>query len=467
MNAMHKRFLTGLALLATVGAAPLTAAPTDKLVIEAGRIVTQAGDDIEDGYIVIVEGRITAIGAKADVKKPWDAPVIGGPDFVAFPGFVEAHTSSGMDRPNENVDVAPFLDIRDSLDPVSYFFEDCLRWGITTVNVQQGSQCVVGAQGMIVRPIGMTIEEMAVRPSYGIKISVAPKRGKSRATQLQTARQAFSELRRYLEDLVQSERDERGYAKREALFQGRDLEGEKAKGRAMEGSAWKVDGLELIPRGALDDKYAPLLDVVEGKRPVFLYCGAPMDVPRAIELARENGFLAQTTLVINESCWKAAHAIAEAGLSVVLEDDLVHIERDAVTGEEIETFVPQVLADHGITFAISSANANTNSLWYQAALSIGLGLDRQAALDAVTKVPAQILGMGDQVGSLEVGKHGNVLLFSGDPLSVTSWIEHVVIEGTAVYDRSKDLRNRHLLEGTQPPGTASPQFGHAEGPAKN
>ena len=99
-----------------------------KLVIEAGRIVTLSGPDIEDGRIVIEGGRITAIGKADEVQKPWDAVVIGGPKLVAFPGFVEAHTSQGMDRQNENVDVAPFLDIRDSIDPVAYFFEDCLYY---------------------------------------------------------------------------------------------------------------------------------------------------------------------------------------------------------------------------------------------------------------------------------------------------------------------------------------------------
>jgi imidazolonepropionase-like amidohydrolase len=447
--------LATLALLVTASAAPVHALQSDKLVVEAGRIVTQAGPDVIDGIIVIENGRITAIGPKDEVEKPWDAPVVGGPEYVAFPGFVEAHTFRGMDRPNENIDVAPFLDIRDSIDPVSFYFEDCLRWGITTINVQQGNDCVIGAQGMIVRPVGMTVEEMTVRPTYGIKISVDPKRGKSRATQMQTLRGAFAELRRYLEEEVEKERDERGQARREALFQGRDLEGEKDQGRPMGGSAWKVEGLELIPRGAIDEKMAPLLEVVEGKRSVFLYCGAPSEVAPALDVAREHGFLHKSTLVISPACWKAAEEIAEAGVPAILDGEVMHVERDPVTGEEKETFVPGVLRDAGVRFALSSESGNTHSLWYQAGLAIGGGLDRQSALDAVTKVPAEILGMGDQVGSLEVGKLGNVALYSGDPLSVTSWVERLIVEGREVYDRSKDVRNRHLLEGVSPPGTAA------------
>ena len=65
-----------------------------------------------------------------------------------------------------------------------------------------------------------------------------------------------------------------------------------------------------------------------------------------------------------------------------------------------------------------------------------------------------ILGLGKDIGSLEVGKLGNVVLFTGDPLDVTSNVQYVVIEGDEVYDRDEDVRNRHLMEGVQPPGTA-------------
>jgi imidazolonepropionase-like amidohydrolase len=432
-----------------------------KLVIEAGRIVTQAGPDVEDGRIVIEDGRIVAVGKKSEVEKPWDATVIGGDAFVAFPGFVEAHTSQGMDRANENIDVAPFLDIRDSVDPIAYYFEDCLRYGLTTINLQQGPNCVVGGRGMIVRPFGMTVEEMVVRPLYGMKISTRPKSGKSRATQMQALRFAFDDLRFYLEDLVEKEKDEQGYAKREALFQGRDLEAEKAQGRPMNSTAWKVEGLEAIPRGALDERYEPLLELMEGRYTAFFHCGDPLDVGHALDVARSAGILAKTVLVIEEDCWKAADLIAEAGVPVVLEGALVDIQRDPITGVEVETFAATVLQEKGVRFALSSEDPNTRGPAYQAALAIGRGLERAAALDAVTRVPAEILGLGNEVGSLEKGKLGNVLLFSGDPLSVTSWVEHVVLEGRPVYERAKDVRNKHLLEGVQPAGTAPPSVGEA------
>ncbi|HVS08584.1 MAG TPA: amidohydrolase family protein [Planctomycetota bacterium] len=430
------------------------AAAEGKLAIKAGKVIPGPGRAAIDGGVILIEGgRITAVGR--DVQIPWDATVIDAPDWTAFPGFVEAHTSRGMDRPNENLEVAPFLSVRDSIDPINFYFEDALRWGLTTINVEQGHETVIAGQGIVVKPWGLTVEEMTVKPVAGIKISATPKRTLSGATQAQVLRRAFGDLRRYLEDLVQQKKEGSDRSRREALFQGRELEGEKAKGRAMEGSAWKVEGLERVPRGEIDEKQEPLLALVEGRIPAFVYCGRPSDVRLALEVARENGFLARTTLVVSPVCWKAADEIAEAGVPIVIEGGLVHTERDPFTGKEIETFVPKVFQERGVRFALSASNSTSESLWYQAALATGLGLTREQALAAVTTVPAEILGLGKRVGSLEPGKDGNVLLFSGDPLSVSSWVERVILEGVEVYDRSKDVRMKHLLEGVTPPSTAA------------
>ena len=211
---------SALLSLLLVVSAPAAAAADGKLVIEAGTVVTLTGETIEKGKIVIVDGRIPAIGA--DVDAPWDAEHLDASDRVAYPGFVEAITSGGMDRPNENVDVAPFLDVRDSIDPVNAYFEDALRSGVTTLNIQQGPLCVVGARGHVVKPVGRTVEEMSIKPRAGVVLSAAPKRGKSRATQAQALRGAFGDLRRYLEKTVADAKAGNDYAKREAMYQGRE-----------------------------------------------------------------------------------------------------------------------------------------------------------------------------------------------------------------------------------------------------
>lgn len=424
------------------------------LVIRPKRVVTMTGEILEGAAIVIENGRIKALGADAAV--PHLFPVIQAPDLVAYPGFVEAISSRGMDRANENIDVAPFLDVRDSIDPVNFYFEDILRSGITTINIQQGNDCVVGAQGHVVQPFGMTVEQMSVKPQAGLVLAADPKRGKSTATQAQALRKAFADLRSHLEQLVEEKRDGNDRARREALYQGRDPEEVDRPGRAMQGKAWKVEGLELVPRGQIDSKMAPLLSLIEGKLPAFFYVTSPAQVRIALEVARDNGFLERTTLVLQSgAAYRAVDEIAAAGVPVILPDQLLFTERHPVTGEETKVFVAKVFHDKGVRFALRSADPSTQSLWYQAARCVANGIDRGRALEAITMEPARILGLEGQIGSLEVGKLGNVVLFSGDPLSITTRVERVILGGVPVYDRAADPRLRHLLEGKEPPNTTA------------
>ena len=144
-------------------------------------------------------------------------------------------------------------------------------------------------------------------------------------------------------------------------------------------------------------------------------------------------------------CWRAADLIAEAGVPVVLEGELVHQRRDPVTGEELETFVPTVLSEAGVRFAISTEDSGQHSLWYQAARAIGYGLTRDEALAAVTTVPAEILGLSDEIGSLEKGKVANLQILTGDPLKATTWVHSVMLEGEIVYERATDPKLKYLF----------------------
>ena len=151
-------------------ASPVAQTSTDgNVVVKAGKVITLAGETIENGTIVIEGGRVTAVGK--DIKYPWNAEVKEFPNAVAFPGFVEGLSNRGMDRANENIDVAAFLNVKDSIDPVSFYFEDALRAGITTINVQQGQDCVIGGRGYVVttvKELGPTLKEALNDPMPNI-----------------------------------------------------------------------------------------------------------------------------------------------------------------------------------------------------------------------------------------------------------------------------------------------------------
>ena len=169
------------------------AAQSGSVAVKAAKIMRADGSVIEQGTLVIENGRITSIGG-SDVEVPFDVLLNEYPTAVVFPGFFEAHSNSGMDRANENVPLAPFLNVKDSIDPVSFYFEDELRGGTVAIGVIPGNNTVVGGRGRVVAPAGMTIEQMTLSDDMGMKIAIGPKGGWSRSSQLAELREAVDKL---------------------------------------------------------------------------------------------------------------------------------------------------------------------------------------------------------------------------------------------------------------------------------
>ena len=106
-------------------------------------------------------------------------------------------------------------------------------------------------------------------------------------------------------------------------------------------------------------------------------------------------------------------------------------------------------------FALGSTRDAQRSLWFQAAQCVANDIPRAAAIAAATSTPAHILGLDGRFGAIKPGADGSVVLLTGDPLSVTTVVQHVVLGGIHAYDRDEDVRVKLLLDGTRPPGTAA------------
>ena len=419
------------------GASVAVAAPPAKLALRGARIIPVAGDDIEKGTLLIENGKITAIGANVEI--PYDAMEVDVTGKVLFPGLVNAHDARGLDVPNENLPVTPFLDVYDAIDPSRGFFEDALRDGVTSIHVVVANNCVIGGISRVVHPIGLTPDEMTQAADVALKLSVAPKRGSDRMEQMATLRETFAELDDYLEKLAE-EKYEESIKKEDKKI---DVGPEEARKR----------GKPLIKPEDYDDKHANLVKLTRGQLGAFVYGERAGDVGRAIELAKSHGFFDRSTFVLGAECFKAVAELKSAGRPVVLDQQLLYRERDAVTGKITETFVPKVFADAGVMFALQPDPDNSLAeryLNYQAARCVRNGIPRKTALEAITINPAKMLGMGDRIGSLETGKVANVVVFSGDPLDFNSWVERVYINGIEAYDRTEDVRLKQLM-GEEPP----------------
>ncbi len=184
----------------------------------------------------------------------------------------------------------------------------------------------------------------------------------------------------------------------------------------------------------------------------FIYCGQAMDVGRAVQLAKDNGFLDRSVLVLGGECYKAVGELKRAGRPVVLPAELVYRETHPLTGDVKETFVPSVMHEAGLTFALVPGQDESypeRMLVYQAAQCVRAGIPREVALRSITLYPARMLGLESRLGSIEPGKDAHLVVFSGDPLDFNSVVERVFIAGIPAYDRSKDVRIQRLLT----PGT--------------
>ncbi|MFH2001954.1 MAG: hypothetical protein ABIK28_19920 [Planctomycetota bacterium] len=418
------------------------AAVHDKLAIKAGKIIPVAGEDLENGIILIANGKIEAIGK--DLEIPYDYWLIDAQDKVIFPGMVQAITSLGMDRPNESLPVTPFLNVYDAIDPSSVFFEESLRVGHSTLHIAQGPNTVIGGLTRVVRPIGMDVDEMTVKADSGIVISFAPKAGFDRMVQMATLRETFRELHDYVDKLGES------------LYE-KKLEEEDKKIDVGPDEA-TVRGRELIKEEDLDFKHLDLYRLVHGQVRAFLYCAKPMDVAHAVEFAGKEGFLANSVLVLENECYKAVDLIKECGRPVILDPAMVFVKTDPMTGDQEDIFVPSLFYKAGITFAVvADPNPSFGSqfLWYQAARLVRNGIPRDVALTSITAGPASMIGLGSRVGLLMPGWDANLLVLNGDPLDAGTWVEKVFIEGRLVYEQEKDYRLKELLTGKEK-GSAEP-----------
>ncbi len=160
----------------------VSSASAEQLAIKAGRVIPIAGDPIDDGVILIDDGKITAIGKALAI--PIDAKVIDATGKTVLPGFIDAHNSSGMSQANERNPNVPFLSVVDSIDPGRDYFEECRRNGVTTVAVVPGNSTMIGGQAAVIKTAGDYVDDMILKRHSGIKISLRPTSGASRMSHL-------------------------------------------------------------------------------------------------------------------------------------------------------------------------------------------------------------------------------------------------------------------------------------------
>lgn len=445
INLSKYRIGTFLLLGLSIAAAKLHA--DGPLAIQGAKIIPIVGEPIAVGTILIRDGKIEAVGK--DVVIPGEAKVIDATGKVVMPGFVDAHNAGAMTSANERNELVPFLSVVDSIDPVSPFFDECRRNGITSSAVVPGNSTLIGGQAAIVKTAGQYVNDMLLKREAGLKISLRPASG-NRMSQLAKLRKELDKAKKAIENEAKGEKpDSPAEPKKEGDEPAKPTE--KPEGGADEP---KDDNATGQPEGSGDAAsqaagLEALKKAIKGEQPVYIYCETGMDVTAAIQLISDYGF--KPIFVLGPSCYKAADLLAKRNETVILDPSLVFWETNPRTREDKKIIVPQLYRAAKVPFLFQTegfgarTSLGSSFFWFQAATAVKYGMPEKEALEALTIAPAKRIGIEKLVGSIEVGKDADLLILTGEPLNISTWVDQTIIDGKVVYERSKDEKIKRLL----------------------
>jgi imidazolonepropionase-like amidohydrolase len=364
--------------------------------------------------IVFSGGKITAIGASAAV--PADAMVIDGSGLRVYPGMIDSGTSIGLTEvesvPGTN-DISELGDLNPNafaavaVNPHTNVIPVTRINGITSVVTRPGGGLVSG-QSALIQLSGWSPQEMVIQSPLALHINFPRLRTASFDDQPQDeeaekeAKKSYTEQLDKLRDLF---RDANAYAK-------------AAAARAKDPSVRRFDK---------DVMLESMIPVVEGRVPVIIHANLERDIRAAMKLADE----LKIKMILADAA-DAARVIPDLkkhDIAVILGPILALPPREDDPYDLIFTNA-QKLNEAGIRFSIQSDDAhNARNLPYHAAMCAAFGLPKDVALKAITIYPAQIFGVADRVGSLEVGKRADLFIADGDPLEITTNVKRVFIDG--------------------------------------
>jgi imidazolonepropionase-like amidohydrolase len=427
----------GLALIAAL-VAPVAGIPaaasslgTETFAIENARIVTGNGPVIERGTVLVRAGKIAAVGASVDV--PADARRIDAAGLSVYPGMIDSVTQLGLlevasiRATNDVAEIGefnPHLRAYEAFNSNSEFIPVARIAGVTTAVSMPGGG-VLSGQPFIVDLAGSTVDEMALRPTVGLAFNFPSAVGASSFDF-----DAFQQ-RRVTDTEAKRQRDRKLDEIRDLL---RDAE---AYARALDARE-KDPSLPVMKR---DLRLASLRPFVRGELPVIIEANDERDIRVAVDFADEMKLKMILRSNGASDAGKVAPLLAQKKIPVVLgpmytlplrEDDRYDMPQQT----------PLALQRAGVRFALATNDAAmVKDLPYNAAMAVAYGgLTKEDALRAITIWPAEIWGVADRVGSIEVGKYANLMVTTGDPLEIRTDVRHVFIEGKEIPLVSRQTR---------------------------
>ncbi len=468
-----KRVLLLCALLVSI--APLTAsaqsrgrAPADMVLIKGARIITMAGDDLEMGDLLIRKGKISAVAQRLRARR--GVQVIDATGKVIVPGFVDAHSALLLDPGGSSGGRAE----SSVLDGVDLFakrdLESALSQGVTAVHLLPPSVSGISGRGAVLRLIpDASLDAMVLEADTALKASIG--RGSygrpiARLGELKSLRSALKkaidyrdaletydeELEEYVKKLEERAAEEEKEKKKEKKKDddGGDQKKNGPKDTASKGNSKppvkkeaaadakkddkKDEELKKPKKPGFDARSSELIKALEGEIPLFVEVHRAADIVNLLDLVEE--YPVKLVLVGCTEGYLVSDAIAKAEATVIAGPV---VRRTLLENSEFRNHKPHnaaALSAAGVRLVLASSGRGaleTRYLCLNAAQAVAEGLDERTALAAITVDAARALGVADRIGTLEKGKDADLVVLDGDPLSSSTRVERVFIQGKEVF----------------------------------
>ncbi|EPR07695.1 amidohydrolase [Ruminiclostridium papyrosolvens] len=394
------------------------------LLIYNGKIVTMSDTDYENGYVLIDNDKIIAVGKDlSEVKEQLqpDTKRIDANGGYVLPGLIDPHSHIGMwedavgfegDDGNESTDpVTPQLRAIDAIYHADRSFVEAYESGVTAVVTGPGSANVIGGQFAALKTYGRCVDEMVIKHPIAMKVAFGenPKTVYNEKHQAPMTRMATAAILR------------------ESLF--------KAKEYKELWEEYKKDP-EEYDKPEFDFKMEALLQVLNRQIPLKAHAHRADDIITAIRIAKE--FDVDITLDHCTEGYLIKDILAEAGLPVIIGPMLTDRSKIELRNQNLKT--PGILSKAGLKVAIMTDHpcVPEHHLCLCAAIAAREGMDEKEALKAITINAAEITGISDRVGSLEKGKDADIVIFNGNPLELKTTVQKTIINGVVIYERKQD-----------------------------
>jgi imidazolonepropionase-like amidohydrolase len=432
-------FVAGL-VLCVASVAPAQQKP---VVLKGGKLLTVSHGTIENGVLIMQNGKIAAVGAANSIKVPKDARVIDVTGMTIYPGLIDSEDNLGLteisaeqmtnDLLEPSDEIMPHMHVYDAFHAESELIPVTRLNGVTNAVIAPDNKDTLPGQDSFVQLAGKTSQDMLLIRDIAMPLNFT---GEQRRNESWDKRKFPSTRMGMAAQLRQAFLDAQDYAQHWADYEKKKNEPPKAEDKEKDKKPPTPPKRDL--------KLEALLPYLQGKKPIVLAAEEANDLQTAVSLAHEFNL----KFVLNHISHSQSVLDYVAGLKVpvivgpIYEDPKPYERYDAVYS------LPAQLYKRGVRIVFASYDAhNVRNLPYQAGYATAFGLPYDEALKAITLNAAETWGVADQLGSLDAGKTANVVVASGDPLDVRTDVKQVFIAGQEVPMTSRQTRLRDQYSG--------------------